>query len=163
MAKLPLPQSDRARVFRKVVALLQADPILKRTIRPASWYVWDGRPDQKAGVFAVGELPALRITPRALPAAPETVTRQSSPMGLAVELATDGTDIDDAMNLWAAVEAVFFPGDGSLKVLAALQAITPSVISVRLSSPAFTPHPAGLPDDMILTEGHLTVELLVKR
>jgi hypothetical protein len=158
VAKLPLPQSDRARVFRKVVALLRTDPILKRTIRPASWYVWDGRPDQKAGVFASGELPALRITPRA-----ETVTRQSSPMGLTVELATDGTDIDDAMNLWAAVEAVLFPGDGSLKVLAALQAITPSVISVRLNSPAFTPHPAGLPDDMILTEGHLTIELLVKR
>jgi hypothetical protein len=116
VAKLPLPQSDRARVFRKVVALLRTDPILKRTIRPASWYVWDGRPDQKAGVFASGELPALRITPRALPATPETVTRQSSPMGLAVELATDGTDIDDAMNLWAAVEAVLFPGDGSLKL-----------------------------------------------
>ena len=61
----------------------------------------------------------MRITPRALPATPETVTRQSSPMGLAVELATDGTDIDDAMNLWSAVEAVLFPGDGGLKVLAA--------------------------------------------
>src|SRR4051812_27587071 len=104
MAKLPLADGVRTRVFRKVVSLLQGDPILKRTIRPDSWYVWTGRPADKAGVFATGELPALRLTPIALPAGPETNVRQNSPLGLHFEVATDTCNIDDALNLWEAVE-----------------------------------------------------------
>jgi hypothetical protein len=163
MPKLPLADGVRTKVFRRVVALLQQDPILKRTIRPTSWYVWDGRPDQKSGTFATGELPALRITPVALDATPETNTRQHSPLLLRIEVATDGTHIDDALNLWEAVEAVVFPGDGSGRVLAALRAATPNVLAIQLVQPAFTPNPAGLKDDMILATGSLRIELLVKK
>src|SRR4051812_31857825 len=163
MAKLPLNDGVRTRVFRKVVQLLQADPVLKRTIRPASWHIWDGRPDQKAGAFAVGELPAIRITPVALAASPETNARQNSPLGLRFEVATDGLNIDDALNLWEAVEAVIFTGDGTRRALAALRQVAPEVLSIRLSQPSFTPNPARVADDMIPSQGARAVELLGRK
>ncbi len=163
MNKLPLKDGLRTLVFRKIVGLLQADAVLKKTIRPTSWYVWDGRPDQKVQAFASGERPAIRITPIALDAVPETNTRQNSPLALRFEVATDGLNIDDAMNLWEAIEAVVFTGDGSRRVLSALRAISPGVTSVRLLTPSFTPNPRGLADDVILSEGSLVIELLVKK
>lgn len=166
MTKLPLPDGVRTKVFRAFVNLLRHDPVLKRTIKPLSWYVWDGRPDPKPGTFASGELPAIRLTPLWQHATPETLTRQSSPLSIQIDIAVDGTNIDDALNLWEAIEAVVFTGDGSARALSALRAAAPApnnVLSLRLVNPAITPTPAGLVDNLILCEGHILIELMIKK
>lgn len=170
MRKLALNDGLRTLVFRKVVALLRENPILKRTIKPSSWYVWDGRPDHKAMAFATGELPAIRLTPVSNPAQPLTNVRWESPWTLRIETAVDGTNMDDALNLWDAVHNSIFTGDGSKTALAALQglsaAVTPvgqNVHSITLGVPSFTPNPLGLVDDMILAEGDITIVMTVPR
>lgn len=170
MEKLALSDGLRTLVFRKVVTMLRADPILKRTIKDSSWYVWNGRPDQKAMAFATGELPALRLTPYSIPAEPLTNVRWQSSWTLRIETAVGGTNMDDAFNLWDAIHQVIFTGDGSRAALEALQmlsaAVTPAgqnVHSITLGTPSFTPNPQGLPDDMILAEGDITIVMTVPR
>jgi hypothetical protein len=168
--KLALNDGLRTLVFRKMVAILQASTALRRTIKPSSWYVWDGRPDQKVMAFAAGELPALRLTPLAIPAVPLTNARWISSWTLRVETAVSGTNIDDAFNLWDAIHGAIFTGDGTKAALMALQslsaAVTPAgqnVHSITLGTPSFTPNPQGMPDDMILSEGDITIEMTVPR
>jgi hypothetical protein len=168
--KLALNDGLRTLVFRKMVAIFQASAILKRTIKPSSWYVWDGRPDQKIMAFAAGELPALRLTPQAIPAEPLTNVRWTSSWVLRVETAVGGTNMDDAFNLWDAIHGAIFTGDGSKPALDALQALSAAVTpvgqnvhSITLGTPSFTPNPQGMPDDMILAEGDIRIEMTVPR
>jgi hypothetical protein len=168
--KLALRDGLRTLVFRKIVALFQANEILKRTIKPSSWYVWNGRVDQKAGTFATGELPALRLTPISIPAEPLTNVRWQSSWTLRIETAVSGTNMDDAFNLWDAIHNVIFTGDGSKAALEALQSLSASVTpagqnvhAITLGTPSFTPNPQGLPDDMILGEGDITIVMTVPR
>lgn len=170
MAKLALSDGLRTQVFRKLINLMRTDPILKRTIKETSWYVWDGRPDMKVMAFGTGELPALRLTPFSIPAEPLTNVRFQSTWNLRIELAVPGTNMDDAFNLWDALHNSIFTGDGSKAALQALQglyrSVTPvgqNVHSLVLGTPSFTPNPQGLPDDMIIAEGDISIVISVPR
>lgn len=173
MAKLALNDGVRTQVFRKIVRLLQTDPILQRTIRPTSWYTWDGRSDMKQEAFFEGGLPAIRLTPAALPAQPSTNVRFQVQFLIRVELAVGGLNMDDIMNLWDAVHYALFPGSGSVKTLAAIQSVpgnTPpvpnmgtNVISFGLGTPAFTPIMAAVGSEMLVAEGDIWIDMMVPR
>src|SRR6185312_4368870 len=144
---LNLPDSPRKLVFRALVGLLQADPDLKRTIKPASWFAWSGNPQDAAPPVVQGRCPVAKLTPIALPATAETQAAQNSPFGVGLFVATWGTNLDDLLDLWGAFERAVFTGDGAKSTTIALRsalannagAAGASVQSLRLGVPAIQP------------------------
>lgn len=109
---LPLPTDVRVSAFRKLVAILQADPTLKRA--GIEWVTWDGspnadKPPPKGRAW-------VRLTPELAPsepvAAPGAGTRLvESPVDVTVEVHVPGNWLwDNAANLWGAIEAALYPG-----------------------------------------------------
>ncbi len=142
---LSLPDSPRKLIFRTLVDLFQQDPILKATIAPGSWYVWDGSITSNTP-WGTGLFPAAQITPLAIPATAETVAQQNSPFGIQLVIGTFGLNVDDLLDLWSAFENVVFTGDGTKTTTTALQAVLTasaspfavgaSVQTTRLGMPA---------------------------
>ena len=170
---LSLPDSPRKLVFRALVALFQEDPVLKRTIRPESWFVWQGRPNDNAPFEAPGLMPVAVLTPLALPASPETEASQNSPLGIQLTIAMTGLNVDDLLDLWSAFESVVFTGDGVKTATAALQAaltdsessavLNASVQTIRLGLPAIQPVAELLDERMMVATGTLFVQMLVRK
>lgn len=170
MAKLSLNDGLRTQVFRKIVHILRTNTVLHRTIKPTSWYTWDGRVDMKDDPFVQGGLPAIRLTPVAQPARPLTNVRFEAQFLIRVEIGVSGLNMDDIMNLWDAIHASIFTGDGSKAALQALQALslagtTPgqNVISLGLGSPAFTPVLGAVGSEMLVADGDIWVNMMVPR
>ena len=170
MAKLALNDCLQTQVFRKIVEIYRSNPILRRTIKPRSWFVWDGRPEDKADPFEQGNLPAIRLTPAAQPARPLTNVRFEAQFLIRQEIGVPGLNIDDAMNLWFAIHASIFTGDGSKAALQALQMLplsaTPpgqNVISLGLGTPAFTPVMSAVGSEMIAADGDIWINMMVPR
>lgn len=155
--------ANRKVVFRKFIALLRADPQLRTKVRPEGWYVWDGKLDENVVEFGKGQLPAIRITPVGRPASPESNVRQNSPLGIQVELAVDGLNLDVAIDTWEYIEGAIFTGDGSAAALRALQAVNPNVKGLRLGEPGITPRPQQLPDRVIYTAGSFEIDMLTAK
>ena len=170
MAKLALNDCLQTQVFRKIVEIYRSNPILRRTIKPRSWFVWDGRPEDKADPFEQGNLPAIRLTPAAQPARPLTNVRFEAQFLIRQEIGVSGLNIDDAMNLWFAIHASVFTGDGSRAALKALNTMSLSanplgqnVISLGLGTPAFTPVMSAVGSEMIVADGDIWVNMMVPR
>lgn len=156
-----VPASSRRLVFRKLIGVLQADKVLKRAVK--SWHVFDG--SDAAGdtePFAEGELPAVRILPFGQGASPETPVSQSSPLGIRLELAVDGYNVDDILDLWGAFEAALFPGDGARTLLSTLREVATGVNQVNLTQPAITVNAQGLPEGVMAAAGTISVLMTVK-
>jgi len=170
MAKLALNDCLQTQVFRKIVQIYRNNPILHRTIKPNSWFVWDGRVDMKDDPFIQGNLPAIRLTPSAQPARPLTNVRFEAQFLIRQEIAVAGLNIDDIMNLWYAVHASIFTGDGSQAALHALQTLPlaatvpgQNVIAVGLGTPAFTPVMSSIGSEMLVADGDIWVNMMVPR
>lgn len=170
MAKLALNDCLHTQVFRKIVQIYRDNPILRRTIKPASWFVWDGRVDMKQEAFIQGDLPAIRLTPVAQPARPLTNVRFEAQFLIRQEIAISGFHMDDILNLWWAIHVSIFTGDGSRAALSALQTLPlaatgpgQNVISLGLGSPAFTPIESAVGSEMILADGDIWINLTVPR
>ena len=115
MAKLNFPTthiSPAITLFRKIVSLVENDPIIKSNVRPTSIRSWKPGDQASDQPFGSGMLPALRLTPSGF-----SDTQWYSPdsqignLIIDVEMATEGLDIADPINLWFAIERVFFPVD----------------------------------------------------
>lgn len=170
MAKLPLNDGLRTQVFRKIVQIFRTNPVLHRTIKPSSWFTWDGRVDMKDDPFVQGNLPAIRLTPVSQPARPLTNVRFEAQFLIRIEIGVSGLHMDDIMNLWDAIHASIFTGDGSKTALQALQALplsgtTPgqNVISLGLGAPAFTPIMGAVGSEMLVADGDIWVNMMVPR
>jgi hypothetical protein len=170
VGKLALNDCLQTQVFRKVVEIYQANPILRRTIKPKSWFVWDGRVDMKEDPFVHGNLPAIRLTPAAQPVRPLTNVRFESMFLIRQEIGIPGLNMDDIMNLWYAIHVSVFTGDGSRAALQALQTLPQSatvagqnVISLGLGSPMFTPHADAVGSEMLVADGDIWVNIMVPR
>lgn len=170
MGKLALNDCLQTQVFRKIVEIYRANPILRRTIKPHGWFVWEGRPEDKQDPFVQGILPSIRLTPVAQPARPLTNVRFEAQFLIRQEIGISGLNVDDAMNLWYALHVSIFTGDGSKAALAALQKLSASatqpgqnVISVGLGTPAFTPMNGGSGAEMIVADGDIWVNLMLPR
>jgi hypothetical protein len=109
--KLALPEHARTSLFRAIVARLRANPDLRRVV--VSWKVFDGS-EGDAAPFTLTQLPGVKVYLGHAAAAPATNVRSLSPMTILVELAVAGTNQDDVTNLWGAIEAAVFPGDGTM-------------------------------------------------
>lgn len=105
MAIPGLKESQYTQVFRAICQRLQTDPVLKGA--GVKWQVWGGPFD--ASGQTLGLTPNVRLTPQLGGSdwyAPES---HIVPLIISVEMLVDGTNADDPLNLWAAIEEAFYP------------------------------------------------------
>lgn len=162
-----LPTSARTAVFRALVGLFRTDANLLRVIPTLGWHVWTGDRNDLSDLESV--MPAIRITPLGEPATPQTQTKTGSPLALSIEIATDGTNADDLLDLWGAVETVVFTGDGARTALqaaiAAAQGTTPKgqVHGLTLSNPAISPQQDKAGNGFMVAAGIITVNITIAK
>jgi hypothetical protein len=156
---MSLTSRRRGPVYEKLVSLLQNDPTLKREVN--SWHVFLGDDATDAAEFGEGELPAVMVQPFGAGASPESNTRQNSPLGVSLYIATEGTDVRALMALWEAVEDVFFTGTGGM--VSTLQAVYPKVTGVSLSAPAIAAKIEDLEKNVMMATGAIVVSMQVPK
>jgi hypothetical protein len=165
---LKLKDGPRSIVYMAIVDALKASPTLKATIHPDGWRTYTDEPNNDT---PPGEdtLPAIEVLPFGSAASPESPIAQFSPLGIQINIATEGLDVRDLLNLWGAVEAALFPGDGSraigekVRAQFAASGTGAQYETMNLGSPGITPDGSGLGKQMMLASGTLSVMMRVRK
>jgi len=165
-----LNASPWALAYYRVVLALKADPTLSKTIAPGGWRTYTDEDSNDVGP-GVDSLPALETLPFAAGASPLTIISQNAPLGIAISIATEGSDVRDLLNLWGAVHKALFPGDASTALRSAIVADFQSAVpplgaqlaSVQLSAPAITPSGPGLQKQIMSASGTITINMTVSK
>ena len=177
MAKIltGLPDSARTIVYEMVVAALKADVTLSATIAAPQWTTYleaDG--SNRNTAIEANAYPAIHLLPFGMGASSETQVRQDAPFGIAATITTAGHDIRDILNLWGAVEAALFTGDGGKALNNGIRAalatagqargrFVGSMSTIRLLSPAIAPSMDSNGSKFMTAAGSILVELQVPK
>jgi hypothetical protein len=139
-----LPVSPRTKVFRAICSLLQHDPVLSNVIKPDNFRTWAGKSNDSMP-FDFSPSASLRLTPSN---GPEEWKYPDAMMGwlfITVDMLVMGTDADDQLNLWWAIERAIYPDTWALSVanVQALQLAGAYSGLTEFSQPAFDAAPQG--------------------
>jgi hypothetical protein len=135
--KLDLDTAPRTAVFRQLDQMVRADATISRVFgtRIRSW---TGDLSRDAKPLCKGDAPALRLTPFGLGQdAWYSPDQQFGDLGVEVELAIDGTNVDDLMNAWWAIQRAVYPSSGAQTNANALMAAGATTGMVTFVDPAF--------------------------
>jgi hypothetical protein len=140
-SKLDLDDCPRTKVFRQVDAILRADPTLRRVFGAEGgrrFLSWEGDPVRDAKPLDDKSAPAIRITPAAMGEdgwySPEA---QMGDLAIEVEILLRGTNVDDLMNVWWAVQRAIYPKSGAQDNANALRDAGSFTGMVAFVDPAF--------------------------
>jgi hypothetical protein len=158
---LDLDDSNETKVFRRLVAILQADPTLARLVRPRSWFTWTGAPNE-AAEFASGEAPAIRLTPVPGPDGWFGPEGMVNVLSVNLEIALNSTNADDLLNFWQAIRRAFYPRDhaAQLALHQSLRDAGAETGLVMFSAAANDPNQAARRDGMTLAAAQLKIRVL---
>jgi hypothetical protein len=106
---LALPDGSRAKVYRAIVAILKADPVLKRVFG-SNWSVMSGDPDDVADL-SEAEAPAIVLMPSLGPMSWWSPDAFIGPLAISFEVLIDGLNASDVLNLQDAIERALYPAD----------------------------------------------------
>jgi hypothetical protein len=140
------------------VSILKHDPVLKTVVKAENFRAWTGASHDNM-VFEFSGSPSIRITPSN---GPETWKFPSAFTGwlfLNVDILIPGTDADDQLNLWDAIERALYPdvfATQQANVLALQQAGAYTGMC-EFSMPAFDPSPT---DRFFAATGQIKIEIL---
>lgn len=167
MKLLDLPDGIRATVYGIIVRTLRDDPLLGGIIHPGGWHTYLdlGTADAPPGEDS---LPSIELLPFGMAAAPASLVTQEAPFGIGINVATEGTDVRDLLNLWEAVEGALWKGDGLRALLPKLKSALVDlgrgqVATVNLTSPAVTVSQPGLDKQILVAAGQILVQLRVPK
>ena len=155
-----LPVSPRTKVYRALCSILQHDPVLSTVIKPDNFRTWAGKSHDNI-VFEFSNSPSLRITPTN---GPEEWKFPDAFMGwlyLNCEMLIPGTDADDELNLWWAIERAIYPEDYEAQQanVRALQLAGAYSGLTDFSQPAFDPAPT---DRFFACSGQIRIQVLLQ-
>jgi hypothetical protein len=159
MATLDLNPSPKATVFRKICSLIRNDPTIKRIFKPASIRDWSGKA-QDCEPFNVSIAPAIRLTPTQGPENWKYPDATKGTLFIKIEMLVWGTDVDDAMNLWYAIERAIYPLNPAttLTNITALQAAGAYSGLAEFPQPAFDPQPD---ENYFAAVGQIAIDVLI--
>jgi hypothetical protein len=166
MKLLGIPDGIRSTVYMVVIDTLKQDPTLQAIIHPDGWRTYSNEDGDDAPP-STDTLPSIEILPFGAAAQPGSIVTQQSPLLLQVSVATAGLDVRDLLNLWEAVEAALFPGDGTsslrAQMVAELQMLNRKgdASCIRLLAPAIKASEAGLNDRNMVATGTLQIDLRI--
>jgi hypothetical protein len=106
MNGLGIPTAPHTAVFRKVVALIQADPQLKKVVK--KWCVWEGSPDDRLEP-APNICPMISLVPSEGPDEFYGPSGFLGPLLIHVGMAVQGTKADDLLDLYHQIRRSLYP------------------------------------------------------
>ncbi len=142
MGLLDLNMSPRAAVLRQIETILKTNATLKRI--GLKWRTWKETPGQNPP-FGVDLAPIIRITPTNGPETWKFPNAFVGPLYLNCEYLLKGSDVEDPLNLWWAIETAIYPGGAltTANVQALQQAGAYSGLT-EFSIPGYDESPDGL-------------------
>jgi hypothetical protein len=153
-----LPTSPRTTVFRVIDTILRNDKVLSSVIRPTSFRSWKGN-SHDTMEFSHSMAPAIRLTPMNGPETwkfPEAFTGW---LFIKCEMLLAGTDADDELNLWYAIEKALYPTGNTLANVQTLQQAGAYSGLVEFSQPSFDPSPQ---DRYFAAVGEMKIEVRIQ-
>jgi hypothetical protein len=155
-----LPTSPRTKVFRAICSILKQDPVLSSAIRPESMRFWSGAPHDTME-FSFSSAPAIRLTPAGTGEVFRFPSARTGDLLINVDCVIAGTDADDQMNLWWAIERAIYPDNFVLQQanVVALQQAGAYPGLVEFSQPLFDPAPQ---DRFWVCTGQMKVQVLLQ-
>jgi hypothetical protein len=168
MQQLDLPDVPWTQAYGRVVRALKEDATLRAVVHPAGWRTYT---DEDTGDAPPGSdtLPSLELLPHGMKGTAESPIAQYSPLGIAITIATAGSDMRDLLNLWWAVHRAIFPGDGARALVTSIRADFAGSASgaqletVQLGLPAITPDVKELGNQILLASGSLILIMRVPK
>jgi hypothetical protein len=112
MPNLKLPVSLETKFYRGMVSRLQNDPVLRAVVK--KWVIFG---DCSISQPATGDFPLVALAPSGERANTITEGSTDSPMSVDIVVYVNGTNVDDLLNMWGAIRAAIWTGDGSLQPL----------------------------------------------
>lgn len=103
-----LRRGVRSKVFREVEAVLKADPTLKSVIPLGNWNTWDGKATDKQNPSRQ-DSPTISLDIDASQVRFWTPSSFVSDLFINIKIGIDSLDLEDASDLWEAVEDAFYP------------------------------------------------------
>jgi hypothetical protein len=155
-----LPTCPRTTVFRKIVQILKNDPVLSNVIRPGSLRSWSGSSHDNVE-FSYSQAPAIRLTPASGPEDWKYPDAQVGALYINVEMLVAGTDADDEINLWWAIERAIYPFDEAKRfaIVRELQQASAHSGLCTFSQPAFDPEPGN---KFFAATGQIKIDVLLQ-
>lgn len=131
-----LPVAPEVRLFRVLDAVIRADPTVKAAVKV--FRSWQGHATDKNPPTS-GQLPFVRLTPRASPEQPWAPETQIGTLFIDVEIVVESFCSDDIMNLWYAIQLSVNPPTAAVKnpLVKRLQDAHAHKGLVYFSAPAF--------------------------
>lgn len=107
-SKLALPKGAETVAFRAFEGVLRSDPTLSRVVK--TWSGWRG---EAADLLqpCPALCPFIQVAPRPGGAEWEAEGLHREPLYVAIFVAVAGLDVDELLNLWAAIRSAVFPQD----------------------------------------------------
>lgn len=168
MSFLELSDSPWTQAYFRTVQTFRNDPFLGSVISPSGWRTFTGE-ECTAAPLSSDALPSFEVLPFGMRASSEAPVSQYSPFGIAITIATSGTDVRDLMNLWGVVHNSVFPGDGSRVLITRIRedfvasASGAQIESITLGLPAITPSPPDLANQILTASGNLILMIRVRK
>ena len=130
-ARLDLPVSPRAAVFRAMETIVRQNSVFQRIVKPDNFRTWEGHPrDSKP--FDQSHAPAMRWTPMNTGEQFRTPELISGDLLINCEIIIRGTCCDDLTNFWWMLSRCFYPAAGgnqpNIQTLVAAGAQRPRVL-----------------------------------
>lgn len=126
-------------------------------VKPDNFRCWSGR-SHDSFEFTFSSSPSLRITPTCGPESFLFPTAMVGPLFLNVDMLIPGTDADDELNLWWAIEHALYPQSFAAQQanVAALQLAGANTGLCMFSQPAFDPTPS---DKFFAATGQIKIDI----
>ena len=157
MAITQLPVCPRTTVFRKICSILKQDQVLSSVIKPGSFRTWSGASHDSIE-FSVSMAPAVRLTPTTGPENAKFPYGRVGKLYIQAEMLLAGTDIDDVLNLWWAMEQALYPPSNPGAFITVLQAAGAYSGLPLFSQPAYDESPA---DRFFAAIGQIQIDVLL--
>jgi hypothetical protein len=155
-----LPTSPRTKVFRTLDNILRRDPVLSSVIKPESFRSWAGKSHDNLE-FTFSSAPGIRLTPTNGPELWKFPDAFVGDLFIKVEMLIPGTDADDQLNLWWAIERAIYPDTFPLQQanVAALQQAGAYTGLTEFSQPAFDEAPQ---DRFFAAIGQMKIQVVLQ-
>jgi hypothetical protein len=156
--RLALPDAEETIAFRAIEKILALDPTLKRVLR--HFHAWRGETDDLLQPTP-STCPHLGIAPRPQASRWEAEGMHSMPFSISLQLAVNGSNVDQLMNLWGAVRRALWPRDAAQ--MAEVRAL---VLNAAITKPTMTLGGFGVQVQdkgarVLIAQGSLNVLLLI--